>query len=123
MASLLERKAIGMEGAEASGLRMKAEGLLLEKLAQPNEAASAGERHSLEREIFYYRLDPLYASLAVFVAAFVCLLLCALLPSCRQRSPLGAVFCGPAGSALRGCWVRRGPACWRRPWSSACSSP
>ena len=57
---------------------MKAEGLLLEKLAQPNEAASAGERHSLEREIFYYRLDPLYISLAVFVAAFVCLLLCAL---------------------------------------------
>ena len=60
MASLLERKAIGMEGAEASALRMKAEGLLLEKLAQPNEAASAGERHSLEREIFYYRLIFLY---------------------------------------------------------------
>lgn len=111
-----------MEGAEASGLRMKAEGLLLEKLAQPNEAASAGERHSLEREIFYYRLDPLYASLAVFVAAFVCLLLCALFRP-AANAPLWRRFLRPAGSALRGCWVRRGPACWRRPWSSACSSP
>lgn len=96
MASLLERKAIGMEGAEASGLRMKAEGLLLEKLAQPNEAASAGERRSLEREIFYYRLDPLYASLAVFVAAFVCLLLCALFrPS--ANAPLWRRFLRPGG--------------------------
>lgn len=96
MASLLERKAIGMEGAEASGLRMKAEGLLLEKLAQPNEAASAGERHSLEREIFYYRLDPLYASLAVFVAAFVCLLLCALFRP-AANAPLWRRFLRPGG--------------------------
>lgn len=77
---------------------MKAEGLLLEKLAQPNEAASAGERHSLEREIFYYRLDPLYASLAVFVAAFVCLLLCALFRP-AANAPLWRRFLRPAGSA------------------------
>lgn len=80
---------------------MKAEGLLLEKLVQPNEAASAGERHGLEREIFYYRLDPLYVSLAVFVAAFVCLLLCAL--SARSPTlPSGGVFSGPEVSAWRG---------------------
>lgn len=99
MASLLERKAIGMEGAEASALRMKAEGLLLEKLAQPNEAASAGERHSLEREIFYYRLDPLYISLAVFVAAFVCLLLCALFRP-AANAPLWRRFLRPGGFSL-----------------------
>lgn len=99
MASLLERKAIGMEGAEASALRMKAEGLLLEKLAQPNEAASAGERHSLEREIFYYRLDPLYISLAVFVAAFVCLLLCALFRP-AANAPLWRRFLRPGGFGL-----------------------
>lgn len=99
MASLLERKAMGMEGKEASGLRMKAEGLLLEKLAQPNEAASAGERHSLEREIFYYRLDPLYVSLAVFVAAFVCLLVCALFrPS--AGAPFWRRFLRPGGFSL-----------------------
>lgn len=99
MASLLERKAIGMEGADADGLRMKAEGLLLEKLAQPNEAASAGERRNLEREIFYYRLDPLYVSLAVFVAAFVCLLVCALLrPS--ANAPLWRRFLRPGGFSL-----------------------
>lgn len=99
MASLLERKALGMEGKEADGLRMKAEGLLLEKLAEPNEAASAGERHSLEREIFYYRLDPLYLSLAVFVAAFVCLLLCALFrPS--ASAPLWRRFLRPGGFSL-----------------------
>lgn len=96
MASLLEQKAIGMEGAEASGLRMKAEGLLLEKLAQPNEAASAGERRSLEREILYYRLDPLYVSLAVFVAAFVCLLLCALFRP-AANAPLWRRFLRPGG--------------------------
>lgn len=99
MASLLERKAIGMEGADAEGLRMKAEGLLLEKLAQPNEAASAGERRNLEREIFYYRLDPLYVSLAVFVSAFVCLLVCALLrPS--ANAPLWRRFLRPGGFSL-----------------------
>ncbi len=99
MASLLERKAIGMEGAEASGLRMKAAGLLLEKLAQPNEAASAGERPSLEREILYYRLDPLYVSLAVFVAAFVCLLLCALFRP-AANAPLWRRFLRPGGFSL-----------------------
>jgi len=99
MASLLERKAIGMEGAEASALRMRAEGVLLEKLAQPNEAASAGERHSLEREIFYYRLDPLYVSLAVFVAAFVCLLLCALFRP-AANAPLWRRFLRPGGFSL-----------------------
>lgn len=96
MASLLERKAIGMKGAEASGLRMKAAGLLLEKLVQPNEAASAGERPSLEREILYYRLDPLYVSLAVFVAAFVCLLLCALFRP-ASNAPLWRRFLRPGG--------------------------
>lgn len=99
MASLLERKAIGMEDGKASELRAKAEGLLLEKLAQPNEAASAGERRNLEREIFYYRLDPLYVSLAVFVAAFVCLLLCALFrPS--ANAPLWRRFLRPGGFSL-----------------------
>lgn len=99
MASLLERKAIGMEGKDASGLRMKAEGLLLEKLAEPNEAASAGARHSLEREIFYYRLDPLYVSLAVFVAGFVCLLVCALFRP-AANAPLWRRFLRPGGFSL-----------------------
>lgn len=101
MASLLERKAIGMEGAEASALRMKAEGLLLEKLAQPNEAASAGERHSLEREIFYYRLDPLYISLAVLWrrSCACCSVRFSALP---PTLPSGGVFFGPEVSAWRG---------------------
>ena len=78
MASLMERKAIEEEGPKGGELRAKAENLLMERLVQPNEAASAGERNALNREIFYYRLDPLYVSLAVFVAAFVFLVVCAL---------------------------------------------
>ncbi len=47
-------------------------------------------------EIFYYRLDPLYASLAVFVAAFVCLLLCALFRP-AANAPLWRRFLRPGG--------------------------
>ena len=122
MASLLERKAIGMEGAEASALRMKAEGLLLEKLAQPNEAASAGERHSLEREIFYYRLDPLYISLAVFVAAFVCLLLCALFRP-AANAPLWRRFLRPGGFSLAWLTGAGGTVVLAAALVIACSSP
>lgn len=96
MASLLERKSLGMEDGKAAELRTKAEELLLEKLAEPNEAASSGERARLEREIFYYRLDPLYVSLAVFVAAFVCLLVCALFRS-SVHAPLWRRFLRPGG--------------------------
>lgn len=78
MASLLERKAIGTAGDKGGELHTKAENLLMERLVTPNEQASAGARTLLDREIFYYRLDPLYLALAVFVAAFVCLLACAL---------------------------------------------
>lgn len=84
MASLLERKAISADSAHQPELRSKAELLLSERLLEPNERASADIRNQLEREIFYYRIDPLYISLAVFVAAFVCLLACALLPSGRN---------------------------------------
>lgn len=96
MASLLERKAIGRERSEQDELRSRAEGLILERLAKPNETASAGERNSLDREILYYRLDPLYVSLAVFVASFVCLVACALFRPVPD-APLRRRFLRPGG--------------------------
>lgn len=96
MASLLERKALGKERASADDLRPKAEQLIMERLAEPNETASAAERKSLDREIFYYRLNPLYLSLAVFVAAFVCLALCALFRPAPE-APLWRRFLRPGG--------------------------
>lgn len=96
MASLLERKAIEEESPKNGELRAKAEGLLLERLVEPNEQASAGERDNLDREILYYRVDPLYVSLAVFVAAFVCLVLCALVRPAPE-APLWRRFLRPGG--------------------------
>ena len=96
MASLMERKAIEEEGPKGGELRAKAENLLMERLVQPNEAASAGERNALNREIFYYRLDPLYVSLAVFVAAFVFLVVCALFRPMRN-APFWRRFLRPGG--------------------------
>lgn len=86
MASLLARKSYEANADKSAELRNKAEGLLREKLIEPNEKASEGVRSSLERELLYYRLDPLYLSLAVFVATFVGLLLCALCPPSKKAS-------------------------------------
>lgn len=101
MASLLERKAVGMAGAEASALRMKAEGLLLEKLVQPMKPPPPESGTAWKEKFSTIVWIRFMFPWLFFVAAFVCLLLCALF----RRSPTlpsGGVFSGPEVSAWRG---------------------
>ncbi len=78
--SILEDKAHGKQGQKSDAVNDRTIDILQNHLIGPNEVAvqSAGARDALNREIFYYRLDPLYPALAAFIAAFVCLVICSI---------------------------------------------
>lgn len=114
MASLMERKAIEEEGPKGGELRAKAENLLMERLVQPNEAASAGERNALNGKSSITVLTrcmfpwlSLWPPLSSWWSAR-CSAPCGMLRS-------GGVFCGPAVSARRGFWERRARPFWWPP--------
>ncbi|MFR4224243.1 MAG: hypothetical protein ACLT38_11960 [Akkermansia sp.] len=76
---------------------MKAEGLLLEKLAQPNEAASAGERHSLEEKFSTVWIRFIFPWPFLWRRSCAC---CSVRFSALPPTPLWRRFLRPGGFGL-----------------------
>ncbi len=69
-------------------------------LIKPNYAASESEREALESEMLYYHIEPLYLALILFIAGFVCLLLCILLKERYGSATRIARLLRPQGVSL-----------------------
>lgn len=78
----------------------EAMGLFRTYLITPNYIASENERETLEYEVLYYHIEPLYLSLILFIAAFVCLLLCILVKAKYGASTWVARLLRPQGMSL-----------------------
>ncbi len=78
--SMLENKELGKQEQKSNAVNAGTIDILQKFLITPNETVvqTIGARDALNREIFYYRLDPLYLALATFIAAFVCLVICSI---------------------------------------------
>ncbi len=95
MGSLLERKALTATGTARADMTAKSADIIAERLIEPNERAVAAldARATLDREILYYRIDPLYPALAAFIGGFVCLLVCSLFRGAGRRSSESGPAC------------------------------
>lgn len=101
MASLLERKAIGMEGAEASALRMKAEGLLLESWRNPMKPPPP-ESGTAWKEKFSTTVWIRFIFPWPFLWRRSCACCSVRFSALPPTLPSGGVFFGPEVSAWRG---------------------
>ncbi len=69
-----------MKAMEQGLAPVDTEAILYAGLVKPNQQAAMPHQETINREVSYYRLDPLYIGLGLFVASFVVLLLSSLIP-------------------------------------------
>jgi ABC-type transport system involved in cytochrome c biogenesis permease subunit len=82
----------------------QAEQLFDSTISSTNLVEAQGYRIPLERENLYYKIDPLYTAMALFIASFLLLLVGSLIPIPRKQNLLFKLYHFCWGKGLRGPW-------------------
>lgn len=105
MATVSNNARLAVSNKDAS-LHQKAEQGLLNGFLAENLKVAAPYEGKLQRELTYYRIDPLYSSLAFFIAGFLCVVIGALMPLQVSRSTkIGRLINWILGPGIRFPWI------------------